>query len=174
MSDAKAIARELWASRNATGLSRERVGRAMDVSAKTIERWETSGRIGPAELRELRAFYERAMAPAGIDNVVPRGTSPGNGTSRVADGPPGPRFAWARVVALDRVRAFLRAFGDELHALDATPDEEEEAVRSVRESGDRAYNAERKDWTEDEAIDLMKLNAEPIRAYFTGLKRRRR
>lgn len=74
---AGAVSTELQSARKRAGLSREKVASALNVSAKTIERWEKTGRIGPAELRSIRAFYqnpEGAVGSAGLDNDVPRGT----------------------------------------------------------------------------------------------------
>jgi len=152
------------AARAASGLSQEEAAAAVGMSGSSVARKERGEQI--VTKRDVAAMEQL------VRDQLP-GTMHRNGSGRDATGSPGPRFAWTRVVALDNVRAFLRAFGDELHALGASPDEEDEAVRSVRESGGRAYNAEQKDWTEDEAIDLMKIAAEPLREYFTGLKRRR-
>lgn len=75
---AGAMAIELQSARKRSGLSREKVASGLNVSAKTIERWEKTGHIGPAELRAIRAFYRDALASEGgssLDNDVPRDTS---------------------------------------------------------------------------------------------------
>ncbi|HTE46540.1 MAG TPA: helix-turn-helix transcriptional regulator [Gemmatimonadaceae bacterium] len=77
------ISEELKGLRDKTGYSRERVAQGVGKSAKTIERWENSGHIGPAELRKLRHFYDMELDPAqskSLDNDVPRGT--------IAENPP--------------------------------------------------------------------------------------
>ncbi len=152
-----------------TGLTQAQVADRLGLSEGTISK-KLRGDL-PLKVRDVEAMERLAERSKRPVEKVPRGTS--GAPARDGNGPEQPRFTWSRVVALPRVRAFLRAFGDELHELAATPDEEDEAVRSVRESGDLAYNAERRDWTEEEAIQLMEIPAEGLRRYFAGLKRRR-
>lgn len=76
MSDESVISTELQAARKISGLSRERVASLLGVSAKSIERWEMSGKVGPAQLRALRGVYaDVAAGRISTDNDVSRGTS---------------------------------------------------------------------------------------------------
>lgn len=155
-------------------------------STGQISLWENNNRMPePERIRQLARVLNTSVDwllsgdgnkpepgyPQHPGNLVVREIE--NGSRGVLNDPAPHRYDWTRVVTLDRVRSYLRAFGDELHALGASPDEEDEAVRSVRNAGGLAYNAERVDWTEDEAIQLMEIPAESLRRYFTGLKRRR-
>lgn len=121
MDEESRIAIELADSRQSSGLSRERVAQALGVSAKTIERWEKSGRIGPAELREIRAFYASGRQ-TGLYNDVPRGTS------ALADATalPGHLTALARRFELEMAR--LGATNEEVDHVDATLRSEHVAV----------------------------------------------
>lgn len=74
MADESVISTELQTARKQAGLSRERVASLLGVSAKTIERWELSGKVGPAQLRAIRAFYAD-VGQRSLDNDVTRGTS---------------------------------------------------------------------------------------------------
>jgi transcriptional regulator with XRE-family HTH domain len=168
--------RRIKLARDAMKLTQSELAEKMGVDVGTISRWERGFPMKPRDVAALAVAL--GVSPYIIDpeaaktlGETARGTLDGSSSNGL--GVPEQRYAWTRVAALDRVRAFLRGFGDELHALGASPDEEDEAVRSVRESGARSYNAEQKDWTEDEAMKVMEIAAEPIRAYFTGLKRRR-
>ena len=54
--------------RQALGLSRERMGRVLDVSAKTVERWEGHGGSVPDPVR--RAALERVQAVIDLARTV--------------------------------------------------------------------------------------------------------
>lgn len=59
--------------RDALGLSRERMARLLDVSAKTIERWEASGMLPASRrLRELLAKLQEIIS-LGLIVYTPEG-----------------------------------------------------------------------------------------------------
>lgn len=148
-------------ARKASGLSQEEAATAVGMSGSSVARKERGEQV--ITKRDVAAMEQ--LVRDRRTGTVPRGTSEGNHSAQ--------RFAWNRVVNGESVRAYLSSLRDDLHALGATADEEDEAVRSVRESGAQAYNAERLDWTEDEAIQVMEVPADGLRRYFAGLKRRR-
>jgi transcriptional regulator with XRE-family HTH domain len=158
--DEESAAKVLRTAREGAGLTQREAADLLGVTEKTVSRWETGSPVKRKDISAALTAYQRHADSTTLPN------------KKGPEGSPGPRYSWARVTTLERVRAYLRAFGDELHALGATPDEEDEAVRSVRDSGGLAYNAERFDWTEDEAIQLMEVPANGLRRYFKGLKRR--
>jgi transcriptional regulator with XRE-family HTH domain len=68
---------DVAALRTALGVSRERLARMVDVSAKTIERWErgdtqpsghSAGRL--AQLREVAALGQLVYSPAGLTQFL--------------------------------------------------------------------------------------------------------
>jgi transcriptional regulator with XRE-family HTH domain len=73
-----ALARQdVAALRTALGVSRERLGRMVNVSAKTVERWErgdtppsghSAGRL--AQLREIVELGQPVYAPAGLTQLL--------------------------------------------------------------------------------------------------------
>ena len=68
---------DVAALRTALGVSRERLARMVDVSAKTVERWErgdtqpsghSAGRL--AQLREITELGQLIYAPAGLTQFL--------------------------------------------------------------------------------------------------------
>jgi transcriptional regulator with XRE-family HTH domain len=153
MSEESDIALELQESREATGFSREKVAQAIGKSAKTIERWETTGRLGPAELRRIRAFYaEAAAGHVYLDNDVIRSTN----RSRLAGvSEASPSYSPARITI--RVALWLADFVAALRDAKVPDDEIDEAVSLVTHPTALTRNkgGKRVDLTEDEAIEEM-------------------
>src|SRR5438045_1320732 len=140
----------------------------MRVSAKTIERWETTGRLGPDKLRDLRSFYERAMIPESLDNVVPRGTVAVNGARYSQADAPAPRFPIAALLRLPALRAWQNAFRAELLELGASPEQEESAMRTVtdRQLLARFAGGSTDDhYTEEELLQALENTAEAARPF---------
>lgn len=110
---------ELTRLRSELGVGREKVAAALGVSAKSVERWEKTGRLRPTDLRRVRLYYARELRGApGLDTDVPRDTS-------VSDWSPNPSLrsaipARAYEVAMEYCRRLARAglARDEIEALE--------------------------------------------------------
>jgi transcriptional regulator with XRE-family HTH domain len=154
--DEAAIARELVSRREALGISRERVARAVGVSAKTIERWENSGRVKSLELQTIRAFFRQAESdPLSLDNVVPRGTMRVSETTRVEFGLPD--WMERRAVAVERDLARAGATNAQLdyvsNVLRGDP-----TIRLILFADDGARRPENEQERQFEGlVDLMRL-----------------
>lgn len=140
-------------ARVASGLTQEQAAKALGISTASVSRKERGEQ--PVTMRDVAAM-ERTVTDRGL-GTVSRGTSGDD-----------PRLPWNRAVNGPKASEWRRAFRQELQALGATPDEEDNAVDTVRASGEHTYNAQRLDWTEDEAIQAMEVSADSFRRYFAA------
>jgi transcriptional regulator with XRE-family HTH domain len=157
------VAKELVSRREALGISRERVARAVGVSAKTIERWENSGRVKPVELQTLRAFFRQAEAdPLGLDNVVPRGTMRVSETTRVEFGLPD--WIERRAVAVERDLARAGATDAQLDYVSSVL-RGDATVRLILFNDDGARRPQKEQERQfEDLVDLMRLWVERSRS----------
>lgn len=167
------VGQRLAKAREGAGFTQAQAARALGIDTMTLSRWERTGRVKARDVVAAAQLYR--VTPESINprlanhvgEIVPRGTIPGTGSTD------GPRLPWNRAVNGPKASEWRRAFRKELQDLGALPDEEDNAVDTVRASGEHTYNAERLDWTEEEAIQAMEVSADSFRRYFARLKRHR-
>lgn len=160
---------ELSRLRSESGLSREKVAAVVGYSAKSIERWEKGDPIDVNKLKRIRTFYEDFAAtrprlyndgPTIAESLAPY----------VATAPPGPRFPVANLLRLPDVRARLSAIQTELIERGATPEYEENVMRTLRDRTflSRFVDGVNDEYTEAELIEAINNIAESALRFLEG------
>lgn len=161
-------------ARRAAGLTQLEVANTLGVEPVTVSRWER-GENPPnrATLIALGRLYGVDLTPDETKELgmVPRGTVGENGAPYGQAGAPGARFPLSALLRLPDVRARLSAIQSELIELGATPEYEENVMRTLR---DRAFlsrfagGSADDQYTEAELLQAIDNIAESARRFLAG------